>query len=457
MAGLDNNISISVSGAAPPVSAVSFGLVLFVAAAGTLEAGFTERVRTYDSTASAEADEDLSAAAQDAVAACFSQPLHVDRCQVGRVEIDVAQVHTVTITTAADGVWSIPITLFDGTIITASFTASGSAADTAIATGLRAAITTALAVAHDATPSDLTPSGVGAAVIITADVAGNGFTVGTVVDPGIGAHTSVATTASRNIKDGLDAILAENASFYAFSIASQAEVQLERAQAWAEANKKVFLGQTADADVITSATDDIASKAKALNYNQSGVMHHATAADYAAFAWLCFWLQCNPDEKTTDASYRTLSGVTPGTYTSGQLAYMDGKNCNYYSTLKGRGATFPGKLASGLYFDQRLTRDWFKARLEEAFANQLFTAHNANSKIPYTNKGLQALASTAKSIVEWGITAGHFDGAQGYEVTVAKLANVPGADKAAKIARITVVVYEAGSIQKITLTAFVDL
>ena len=457
MAGIDNNIQITVTGDAPPVAAVSFGLVLFIAAAGTLGVGFTERVRSYTDTESAVADTDLSEAAQDAVAACFSQPLHVDRCQIGRVEIDVAQVHTVTVTTAADGVWSIPITLFDGTTITASFTASGSALDSAIATGLRAAITTALAVAHDGTPSDLTPSGAGAAVVITADVAGNGFTVGTVVDPGSGTHTSVATTANRSIKDGLDAILAEDPSFYAFTIAAQGEVQHARALAWAEANKKVYLGQTIDADVITSATDDIASTAKGLNYNQGAVMHHQQAAEFAAFAWLCFWLQANPDVKSTDASYRTLSGVTPGTYTAGQIAYMDGKNCNYYSSFKGRGATFPGKMASGLYFDQRLLRDWFKARLEEAFANKLFTVHNANSKIPYTNKGLQSLVAVAKSIVEWGITAGHFDGTLGYEVTTAKVSAVPGSDKAGKIARITTTVYESGSIQKITLTAYVAL
>lgn len=458
MAGIDNNIQISVSGNSPPVAASSFGLCLYIAAAGTLDdEEFTERVRSYEDAESAAADDDLTEDAQSAVDACFSQPLHISRCQIGRVEIDVAQVHTLVIDTAADGVWTIPITLFDGTVISPSFTASGSAAASAIATGLRSAITTAVNVAHNGTPSDLTPSGSGANVVITADTAGNGFTVGTVTKPAGGAVTSTATTPNRNITDGLDAILAEDPSFYAFTIASKNATQIKRAAQWAEANKKVFVAQTSDAAVYTSADDDIASQLKALSYAYTGVMYHPTDSEFAAWSWMCFVLQCDPDEKTTMWAYHTLAGVTPNTLGSGPLAYLEGKNCNYYSTLKKTGATYPGKVASGLFLDQRLTRDWFKARLEEAFAQFLLDLGNANKKPPYTDKGRQAVAAVAKGIAVRGENAGHIDPERPYSVTMPAFKDIPPDDKANRIARLSMVVYEAGAIQKLTLDLYVSL
>lgn len=115
--------------------------------------------------------------------------LAVSQDLTGLAGVSVAQVQTVVVTAAADGTWSIGLTAFDGTVILAEFVASGDT-EADIADGLRTALTTGVS-GHD-----LTISGAGANVIITATNAGEPFVMGTVTDPGAGTHTSTPTTAN---------------------------------------------------------------------------------------------------------------------------------------------------------------------------------------------------------------------------------------------------------------------
>lgn len=456
-ANLNSNVSVTVTGDALPVSAAVFTTLLHVAAAGTLSGGFTERVRYYDTAADAAADVDLTSDAIDAVEDCFSQTLHVNRVGVARVGADVAQVHTVTITTAADGVWQIPITLFDGTTITAEFTASGSAADTAIATGLRAAITTALAVAHNATPSDLTPSGVGAAVIITADVAGNPFTVGTVVDPGAGTHTSTATTANKSIKTEMALVAEESSAWYGVTIASRVKLQIERMAEWVETTEKVFIPQNNDADLLTSATDDLASVLKAAGYKRTGLLYHATDGEWAAEDWAAFKLAADPDTTATLWSYATLTGPTKNTSLSTtEKTNLDTKRANYYLDFFGSGATAPGVMADGGKIEDRVMLDWVTARTREAVANRLLAASARNSKIPYTDVGIETMASAIRGVLVQGENAGHFVAGTA-SVIKPKLVDVSDADKTARVLRLSFRAQKAGAIEKAIVTGSVTV
>lgn len=97
-----------------------------------------------------------------------------------------AQQQTIVVTVAADGLWVIALTAPDGTAISAEYTASGSATASAIGAGLRASLTTACS-GHG-----LTVGGATDTITLTAAV-GATWTMGTVTDPGIGAHTSTVT------------------------------------------------------------------------------------------------------------------------------------------------------------------------------------------------------------------------------------------------------------------------
>lgn len=99
-----------------------------------------------------------------------------------------AQQQTITVTLAADGTWTVTLTAPDGTPITATFVATGSANANTIGAGLRSALTTACA-GHG-----LTVSGTNAAAILTSAV-GSPWTMGTVTAPGSGTATSVVSGA----------------------------------------------------------------------------------------------------------------------------------------------------------------------------------------------------------------------------------------------------------------------
>lgn len=454
-ANLNSNVSVTVTGDALPVSAAVFTTLLHVAAAGTLGIGFTERVRYYDTAADAAADADLSSDAIDAVGDCFSQTLHVNRVGVARIGADVAQVHTVSITGAADGVWQIPITLFDGTEIVAEYTASGSAIASAIATGLRSAIGTELSGVDAA--SDLTVGGSGADITITADVAGNPFTVGTVVDPGAGTHTSVATTANKNIKTEMALVAEESSAWYGVTIASRVKLQIERMAEWVETTEKIFIPQNNDADLLTTATDDLASVLKAAGYKRTGVLYHATDGEWAAEDWAAFKLAADPDTTATLWSYATLTGPTKNeSLSTTQKTNLDGKRANYYLDFYGSGATAPGVMADGGKIEDRVMLDWVTARTREAVANRLLAASARNSKIPYTDVGIETMASAIRGVLVQGENAGHFV-AGTTSVIKPKLVDVSDADKTERVLRLSFRAQKAGAIEKAIVTGSVTV
>lgn len=454
-ANLNSNVSVTVTGDALPVSAAVFTTLLHVAAAGTLGIGFTERVRYYDTAADAAADADLSSDAIDAVGDCFSQTLHVNRVGVARIGADVAQVHTVSITGAADGVWQIPITLFDGTEIVAEYTASGSAIASAIATGLRSAIGTELSGVDAA--SDLTIGGSGADITITADVAGNPFTVGTVVDPGSGTHTSVATTPNKSIKTEMALVAEESSAWYGVTIASRVKLQIERMAEWVETTEKIFIPQNNDADLLTTATDDLASVLKAAGYKRTGVLYHATDSEWAAEDWAAFKLAADPDTTATLWSYATLTGPTKNeSLSTTEKTNLDGKRANYYLDFYGSGATAPGVMADGGKIEDRVMLDWVTARTREAVANRLLAASARNSKIPYTDVGIETMASAIRGVLVQGENAGHFV-AGTTSVIKPKLVDVSDADKTERVLRLSFRAQKAGAIEKAIVTGSVTV
>lgn len=93
----------------------------------------------------------------------------------------------IDITVAADGTWTVAVTPYGATEIEAEYVAAGSATAAAIATGLRAALTIALAAAR------ITVSGATTHAILTADEALEPFGGLTVTPPGIGERTITDT------------------------------------------------------------------------------------------------------------------------------------------------------------------------------------------------------------------------------------------------------------------------
>ena len=403
MANFDNNVVINVTGDAPAVPSQSFTTLLIVAAG--LGGGFTERYREYATAADVAADlasTDLDAPIAAKLSAWLAQNPRVGKVIVGRADIE-AQVVTIEVTTEADGVWTLNIVTPSGAEVTRSYTASGSATPSAIAAGLRAAFAGGGAV------DGLAASGSGAEIILTAAAGDDEFSV-TVTEPGSGVATVTEDAAAAPLKTELDAILAETTAFYGVCQEATSYTLNVRLAEWNRTNRRLGLLQTADAAVITSATDDIASVLQDDLDDRNALTYHATSgnAEHPAFLVGCKKLAANPDRQSTAWAYAQVTGLTKQNLSATAKGHLVAKNCNVYGIFAGAGSFQPGKLPNGDWIDKRIAFDWTEARAREAVQQLLINNSNRNGKLGMDDAGIQAVASVIAAVLQQGETAGHF-------------------------------------------------
>lgn len=409
MANYDGNVVINVTGDAPVVPSASFNVILLIAAATTLGAGFTERYREYTSAAGVAADlasTDISAATAAKLNAWLAQSPRAGKVMVGRADIE-AQVTTITISTTADGTWEIDLVTPSGVEVNATYAASGSATASTVATGLRSALTTALG-----SSSGITVGGSGADITLTAAAGDDAFTGVTITEPGIGVGDIVATNAAAPLKTELDAILAETTGFYMVAQETTTSHILHlRLSQWIDSNSRFGIHQTADSVTITSGTTDIAYVLKTALNARNAVVYHATAgnAEHPAFLVPAKKLSANPDKTSVAWAYAQITGLTAQNLSDTARGHLTTKNCNVYGIFKGLGSFQPGKMANGDWFDKRITFDWVEARSRESVQNLLIGTSNRNAgKLGMDDEGIQSVASCISAVLKQGEAAGHF-------------------------------------------------
>jgi hypothetical protein len=232
------------------------------------------------------------------------------------------------------------------------------------------------------------------------------------------------------------------------------------AAAWAEANDRLFVGQTSHADcpgVSYSApgTESMA-RAKARSLLRSTIWYHPTDTEPLAWGLLCNRCAYSPDVTATTWSYATVSGVTEQTYTTTQQSKMDGKNGNYYTTFYGVACSGKGKLGRGTFIDLLITADWTSARIKEAIAEAFVRMSNLGTKYPYDDNGFAAVAGLAENVLKRGEAIKHYqEGGTG--VFYNSYADTPEADIADRIFRFKFGGRPAGAIEEADITGYVSI
>ncbi len=231
-------------------------------------------------------------------------------------------------------------------------------------------------------------------------------------------------TAAESYTTALNAVVAADNDWYGLAAETVAAADIFEIATWTEAHTKIYIARSADADILTSATDDVASDLEAANFDRTALIYHPTAATvYIDAAWLGNCLVLDPGSETW--KFKTLNSIAVYNLTEAQRQYALGKGANVYQRIAGVNITENGTVASGEYIDVIRGIDWLKARLQERIYGRLINA----PKIPFTNAGIAVIETAVRQQLDIALTAGLIAPEPPYTVTVPDVLATDEADR----------------------------
>lgn len=380
MASLDDIVSVRIALQTAGVSRGNFGTPMIVAPLMT----FSERVRVYTSY-NAASEDDLPPSLLTALSDCFGQIPRPKQVKVGRRAVLKAVIEVADL--IALGTYSFKVNSE-----TYSYTADGTPTKAEIATGL------ALAVTSD-TDEVITATAVGDTVEIAWI-----STVGSVeLLTNLQWGTISPLAASSAVADDLDAILDEDSAWYGLVLTERVKQTQLDAAAWTEANDRLFITATNEADVLNPAlATDLISVLKNTRYYRTAVLYHTNAAtEYPDAAWAGRVFTIQPGAETW--ALKSLASVTPSPLTSTQKQTVVNKGGNTFEFYQAQIAlTNPGKVAAGEWIDVIRFRDWLKDTIQVNMVQMMIN----RDKVPYTDAGIQLCVNNLRKSLQEGQNVG---------------------------------------------------
>lgn len=223
------------------------------------------------------------------------------------------------------------------------------------------------------------------------------------------------------------AIKAENNTFFGAVAESHVAADVLSLAAAIEADAKIYGVGTQEAAALTTATTDIGSQLKALNYNQTYVIYGAAAdTEWPEAAWMGSQLTYTPGANTW--KFKSLVGVTVDTtLTDTQITNLRNKNINFYIPVAGVNITEEGTMASGRWIDEIVGIFWTEARMQESVFGMLVN----KPKVPYTNAGFALVEAQMRSVLSQGVSNGLYSS---FTITTPNVADIPVNQRAQRIA-----------------------
>lgn len=380
MASLDDIVSVQIALQTAGVSRGNFGTPMIVAPLMT----FPERVRVYTSY-NAASEDDLPPSLLTALSDCFGQIPRPKQVKVGRRAVLKGVIEVADL--IALGTYSFKVNSE-----TYSYTADGTPTKAEIATGL------ALAVTSD-TDEVITATAVGDTVEIAWI-----STVGSVeLLTNLQWGTISPLAASSAVADDLDAILDEDSAWYGLVLTERVKQAQLDAAAWTEANDRLFITATDEADVLNPAlATDLISVLKNTRYYRTAALYHTNAAtEYPDAAWAGRVFTIQPGAETW--ALKSLASVTPSPLTSTQKQTVVSKGGNTFEFYQAQIAlTNPGKVAAGEWIDVIRFRDWLKDTIQVNMVQMMIN----RDKVPYTDAGIQLCVNNLRKSLQEGQNVG---------------------------------------------------
>lgn len=442
MASLNDIVNVQIALQTASVQRGDFGTPMIV---GPLMS-FAERVRIYTELDAAIAD-DLPPSILTALTDCFSQTPRPRQVKVGRRAVSKG---VVTITPANLTTYTITFTGTSPEVYT--FTSDASATAAEIATGL------ALAITGD-TNETVTATAVGDTVELVWISQTNlqGIALGANLDWGTISPLAGGTA----VADDLAAIKDADNSWYGLVMSERVDATILAAAEWVEANEKLFITASANADILTpGVTTDLVSTLKNTRYFRTAILYHAKAAtEYPDAAWAGRVFTIQPGAETW--ALKQLASITPSVLTATQRNTVFTKGGNLFEFYQTQIAlTAPGKTAAGEWIDVIRGRDWLKDLIQTNLAQMMIN----RNKVPYTDAGIQLCATNLRKSLQQAVTVGYIAPDEvdangktvpGFVITVPLSQEIDAVVKASRVLTLKFAARLAGAIHAITVTGSV--
>lgn len=258
------------------------------------------------------------------------------------------------------------------------------------------------------------------------------------------------------IKAELDAIYAADPEWYWLCIdsAMRDDAFLDGLIEWVEAKNKLAILDTNDAGHESQNNTTCISARHKGTVERTATFYHTDATEFPAMGWAAYLGTFNFDDANSayTGKFKRLRGIAPINKGSAavqaitgfipQLGQSEtaGHMANTYVDIGGRDHVAEGSvLTANVFVDEIHATDWIIARTEE----ELFGILLNNARIPYTDAGMEQLASAARTVMQLatraGLVAEDLNPETGlYEpavrITVPSVFSVPESQRKARIA-----------------------
>lgn len=245
----------------------------------------------------------------------------------------------------------------------------------------------------------------------------------------VGWYDTTATPTAETVTDGIAACAEYDSNFFWIVCDSHVKADIEAIALWAEANKRIYITSSQDADIITNATTDVATALKSAQYHNTLIIADDDAdANFPEAGVVGSIASIVPGSTTLHG--KTLPGVSVTSFTRTQANFATGKNANIYSLIGGVGFFKDGKMASGRFLDVTWGSLYLEARMEEDIFGVISRASNANRKIPYTDAGLVIIEATMYARLQRAVAEGFLAESPAPKVIMPLVSEIPVNDRA---------------------------
>lgn len=436
------------------VEQAGFGVPMILGDNGTYT---SERIRAYSSLLEVAEDFESSDEEYLMAAAIFAQAPHPTSIKIGIEAARVAQIATIVF--SGNLVTSNVVSTFtvgSETVTATNFNTSNAQTLTDLAAKIQALTGIATAVSNGTNTITLTAASAGVPFTISAITVTAGSSQATV--------TRTTTTPNHGVADDLAEIQEIDDEWYGLLWTEQTAVQVAQAAAYIEAQSKIYITVSADANVLSaSSTTDIAYVLSAATYQRTAVIYNATASDYADAAWMGNRFVKDPG--TENWKFVTLAGITVDSLTTSQRNAALNKNCNIYVKRGGENKTEEGTMAGGRFIDLTRLVDWLTARVGERVLSIL---QDTPTKIAYTSGGISLITKEIRAVLQNGVESGAVSSdplptntppdQSPYKVTAPTISSISSSDKASRVLHdITFTCVASGAINKVFVNGTVTV